>query len=53
VAGGCNQFYGNAQHAAACALHNSYLEDKYTIAKHTSSANYSFLMGTSNDNMMK
>src|SRR6476659_7278512 len=26
------------------------LEDKYTIAKHTSLANYSFFMGTSNDN---
>ena len=26
------------------------LEDKYTIGKHTSLANYSFFMGTSNDN---
>lgn len=49
VAGGVTSFM-EMPNTVPPAFTQSLLEDKYTIAKHTSLANYSFYMGTSNEN---
>ncbi|MEK7225079.1 MAG: dihydroorotase [Bacteroidota bacterium] len=49
VAGGVTSFM-EMPNTVPPAFTQSLLEDKYTIAAHTSLANYSFYMGTSNDN---
>jgi len=49
VAGGVTAFM-EMPNTQPPAFTQQLLEDKYTIAKHTSLANYSFFMGTSNDN---
>ena len=49
VAGGLTSFM-EMPNTQPPAFTQTLLEDKYTIAKHTSLANYSFFMGTSNDN---
>ena len=49
VAGGVTSFM-EMPNTQPPAFTQQLLEDKYTIAQHTSSANYSFFMGTSNDN---
>ena len=49
VAGGVTSFM-EMPNTIPNALTESLLEDKYAIAKQTSLANYSFFMGTSNDN---
>jgi len=49
VAGGVTSFM-EMPNTQPPAFTQHLLEDKYTIGKHTSLANYSFFMGTSNDN---
>ena len=49
VAGGVTSFM-EMPNTVPNALTEQLLEDKYAIAKHTSLANYSFFMGTSNTN---
>lgn len=49
VAGGVTSFM-EMPNTKPPAFTQELLEDKYNIAKHTSLANYSFFMGTSNDN---
>src|ERR1700749_13472 len=49
VAGGVTSFM-EMPNTLPPAFTQELLEDKYTIGKHTSLANYSFFMGTSNDN---
>ncbi len=49
VAGGVTSFM-EMPNTQPPAFTQQLLEDKYTIGKHTSLANYSFFMGTSNDN---
>src|SRR6185312_8206694 len=49
VAGGITSFM-EMPNTIPNALTEKLLEDKYEIAKHTSLANYSFFMGTSNTN---
>ncbi|HVZ96183.1 MAG TPA: dihydroorotase [Chitinophagaceae bacterium] len=49
VAGGTTSFM-EMPNTIPPALTEALLEEKYTIAKNTSLANYSFFMGTSNDN---
>ncbi len=49
VAGGVTSFM-EMPNTKPPAFTQQLLEDKYAIAKHTSVANYSFFMGTSNDN---
>ncbi|NOT49786.1 MAG: dihydroorotase [Chitinophagaceae bacterium] len=49
VAGGVTSFM-EMPNTVPPAFTQSLLEDKYTIAAHTSPANYSFFMGTSNTN---
>ena len=49
VAGGVTSFM-EMPNTNPPAFTQALLEDKYTIGKHTSLANYSFFMGTSNDN---
>ncbi|HEX5151310.1 MAG TPA: dihydroorotase [Parafilimonas sp.] len=49
VAGGVTGFM-EMPNTQPPAFTQQLLEDKYTIGKHTSLANYSFFMGTSNDN---
>jgi len=49
VAGGVTSFM-EMPNTQPPAFTQKLLEDKYNIAKHTSLANYSFFMGTSNDN---
>lgn len=49
VAGGVTSFM-EMPNTVPPAFTQSLLEDKYTIAAHTSLANYSFYMGTSNEN---
>jgi dihydroorotase len=49
VAGGVTSFM-EMPNTQPPAFTQRLLEDKYTIGKHTSLANYSFFMGTSNDN---
>jgi dihydroorotase len=50
VAGGVTSFM-EMPNTHPPAFTHALLEDKYAIAKHTSLANYSFFMGTSNDNI--
>jgi dihydroorotase len=50
VAGGVTSFM-EMPNTKPPSLTQSLLEEKYAIAAHTSLANYSFFMGTSNDNM--
>jgi dihydroorotase len=50
VAGGITSFMEMPNTVPPVFTHQL-LEDKYTIAAHTSLANYSFYMGTSNDNI--
>jgi dihydroorotase len=50
VAGGTTSFM-EMPNTKPPALTQELLEDKYTIARHSSLANYSFFMGTSNENM--
>jgi dihydroorotase len=50
VAGGITSFM-EMPNTVPNALTQELLEDKYTIAKHNSPANYSFFMGASNDNI--
>ncbi|HWB26625.1 MAG TPA: dihydroorotase [Chitinophagaceae bacterium] len=50
VAGGVTSFM-EMPNTIPPAFTHQLLEDKYTIAKNTSLANYSFFMGTSNDNI--
>lgn len=50
VAGGVTSFM-EMPNTVPPAFTQELLEDKYTIAKNTSLANYSFFMGTSNDNI--
>jgi dihydroorotase len=50
VAGGVTSFM-EMPNTQPPAFTHALLEDKYAIAKHTSLANYSFFMGTSNDNI--
>jgi dihydroorotase len=50
VAGGVTSFM-EMPNTIPNALTQDLLEDKYTIAAHTSLANYSFFMGTGNDNV--
>lgn len=49
VAGGTTSFM-EMPNTKPAALTQALLEDKYTIAANSSTANYSFFMGTSNDN---
>jgi dihydroorotase len=49
VAGGVTSFM-EMPNTVPAALTHQLLEEKYTIGAHTSLANYSFFMGTSNDN---
>jgi dihydroorotase len=49
VAGGTTSFM-EMPNTKPAALTQELLEEKYAIAAHTSPANYSFFMGTSNDN---
>ena len=49
VAGGTTSFM-EMPNTKPPALTQELLEEKYTVAAHTSPANYSFFMGTSNDN---
>jgi len=49
VAGGVTSFM-EMPNTVPAALTQELLEDKYAIAAHSSLANYSFFMGTSNDN---
>jgi len=49
IAGGVTSFM-EMPNTVPNALTQELLEDKYTIAAHTSLANYSFFMGTGNDN---
>ena len=50
VAGGITTFM-EMPNTVPNTLTQELLEDKYTIAQHTSAANYSFFMGASNDNL--
>ena len=50
VAGGVTSFM-EMPNTSPPAFTHALLEDKYDIARHTSLANYSFFMGTSNDNI--
>jgi dihydroorotase len=50
VAGGVTSFM-EMPNTVPPAFTHALLEDKYAIAAHTSLANYSFYMGTSNDNL--
>lgn len=50
VAGGITTFM-EMPNTVPNTLTQELLEEKYTIAKHTSAANYSFFMGASNDNL--
>jgi len=50
VAGGITT-YMEMPNTVPNTLTQELLEDKYTIAQHTSAANYSFFMGASNDNL--
>ena len=50
VAGGITSFM-EMPNTVPNTLTQELLEDKYTIAQHTSAANYSFFMGASNDNL--
>ncbi len=50
VAGGVTSFM-EMPNTSPPAFTHALLEDKYSIAKQTSVANYSFFMGTSNDNI--
>jgi dihydroorotase len=51
VAGGRYFLYGNAKHNSPGNLTQELLEEKFEIAAKKSLANYSFYMGTSNDNV--
>lgn len=50
IAGGVTSFM-EMPNTVPAAVTNELLEEKYNIAKNTSRANYSFFLGTSNDNI--
>ncbi len=50
IAGGVTSFM-EMPNTSPAAITNALLEEKYEIAKNTSWANYSFFLGTSNDNL--